>query len=339
MKTRERSWNIYSLYNLARYVFLKIENEYSNKIEQSGITLPQLRILWITKCFPGISLGEIAKLGCWAPPTVTKVLRTLMGKGLIAEEIHDDKRLYRLIVTEEGNKYINLNRMKKKDRFILFNIAEVFSKGEIDNIVMYLKELLISDSNKILLSYIHCINTNELNIDYKGFNAEERENIKNVVIFYNLLRAFILDIEGEHRQSLVKLDLTYPQVRSLLIIKAFPGLTSIQLSEIGFWSASTANVIVKNLYAKELIYKEKASLKNSLYLYITEKGEEIILKDFQENMTNLSLVSKVNKLPFNNLVMINEILDKMNKVIGNEKVEEYVRATFLAVEKRFFNNR
>lgn len=337
MKTRERTWKIYSLYNLARYVFLKIESEYSNRIEKSGITLPQLRILWITKCFPGISLGEIAKIGCWASPTVTKILKTLMSKGLIVEEVHDDRRLYRLIVTKEGDKYINLNRLQKETGSLLFNIAEMISKEEIDKVVMYLEKMFIGDSNKILLSYIQRINIDELNIDYEGFNIVEKERIKNVVKFYNVLRAFILDIEGEHRQYLMKLDLTYPQARALWIIRAFPGLTSIQLSEIGFWSASTANVIVKNLYAKEFIYKEKSSLKNSLYLYMTEKGEEIILRDFQEDIKNLSLVEKVNKLPFSDLAEVDQILDKINKVIGNEKVEAYIKATFSTIENRFYH--
>lgn len=336
MKTKERSWRIYALYNLSRYVFLKLESEYNNRIEKSGITLPQLRILWITKCFPGISLGEIAKIGCWASPTVTKMLKTLMSKGLIVEEVHDDKRLYKLIVTEEGNKYIELNKLKKETGSLIFNIANACSKEEIDKIVKYLEKIFICDSNRILVSYIQLVNMDELNIDYEGFDIEEKEKIKNVVKFYNLLRAFILDIESEHRQSLMKMDLTYPQARALWIIKAFPGLTSIQLSEIGFWSPSTANVIVKNLYAKEFIYKEKSALKNSLYLYMTEKGEDIILKDFQDDIKNLSLVDKVNRESFDDLAEVNSILDKINKVIGNQKVEQYIKTTFSTIENRFY---
>lgn len=339
MKTRERSWKIYALYNLARYAFLKLDSEYCNKVEKSGITLPQLRILWITKCFPGISLGEIAKIGCWSSPTVTKMLKILMGKGLIVEEVHDDKRLYKLIVTEEGNRFININKMKKGDEFLLFKIAHEISKEEIDRLVNYFEKILIWDNNKILLSYIQLVNMDELNIDYEGFDIEEKENIKKIVKFYNLLRAFILDIEGEHRQYLMKLDLTYPQARALWIIKAFPGLTSIQLSEIGFWSPSTANVVVKNLYAKEFIYKEKSALKNSLYLYITEKGEDIILRDFEEDIKSLSIAKKVDRQPFNDLEGINTILDKINKVIGNEKVEAYVKTTFSVIEDRFYYNK
>ena len=81
MKQSEYLFNIHSLYNIARYAFLKIESNYARTVETSGITLPQLRILWIIKVFPGISLSNVAKIGCWTSPTVSNMIKILMRKS------------------------------------------------------------------------------------------------------------------------------------------------------------------------------------------------------------------------------------------------------------------
>lgn len=52
MKKNEYLLSVHSLYNLARYAFLKIESNYARTVETSGITLPQLRVLWIIKVSP-----------------------------------------------------------------------------------------------------------------------------------------------------------------------------------------------------------------------------------------------------------------------------------------------
>lgn len=334
---RKQLWNKYCLYNYARYVYLKIENRYNNRIEETGITLPQLRVLWVIKCFPGVSLGEIARIGCWAPPTVTKMLRSLMDKGLVIEEEHENKRSYKLLVTEEGDKYIEINRLGREDNFILFDLSKSLETDEIKKAVQVLENISINDKNNIILSYVERINEKKLKIDYDQFDEHESERLKYIIAFYNLLRTFILSVESAHRQLIAKFDVTYPQLRALWIIEAFPGITSSQLSEISFWSPSTSNIIVKNLYSKELIYKEKSQIKNALYLYISSKGENLILEDFNLNNRNLPILNGIKGCSDEDIRKLNLLLKNVNKIIGNDKVEDYVTRTFKVIETRLFN--
>ncbi|MDP4146399.1 MAG: MarR family transcriptional regulator [Bacillota bacterium] len=331
---KEKLKGAHYLYNLARYIFLRIENEYSNRVEPTGITLPQLRVLWIINSFPGISLGQIANIGCWTPPTVTKMLKILINKELVIKEDHDNKRLYRLQLTIKGEEYININKQYDKD-FPLFKIYDAFSEEEIDQITYVLKDVSIHKDNEIVLTYIDTINSKGLKIDYSKTSNYNRKKVEKCVYFYNLLRILILSVECEHRKQLLSFNLTYPQLRALWLLEAFPGITSSQLSEIGFWAPSTANIIVKNLYNKELIYKEKAQLKNSLFLYISHKGEELILKDFRENQEGLPTIRKIEETELDRLYKINKLLTKMNQCLGNDKVEIYVDKTFQVISRRW----
>jgi DNA-binding MarR family transcriptional regulator len=194
----------------------------------------------------------------------------------------------------------------------------------------------INTNNKLMLSYIDSVEKNGFKIDYNQFNITQGKKLEDIVWFYNILRIFILKIEGEHRGLLAKYNLTYPQLRALWVIEAFPGLTSVKLSEISFWSPSTVNVIVKNLYEKDLIYKEKSHIKNSLYLYLSKKGESIIISDFRENQEKLSLFHWIENVSDEELFKINSLLKEMNKAIGNDNVEEYVRRTYDVIENSCF---
>lgn len=334
MINKYRIWNAHSLYNLARYVFLKIENEYNSLIEASGITLPQLRVLWIIKSFSGISLGEIAKIGCWAPPTVTKMLRILLSKGLVEKEQYHNKKLYRLQLTKLGEEYININRQGHDESFTLMKLSKEFNEEEIDVVIGLLKTICINKENEIILSYIDNINEKNLKIDYNRFSFSERVKFQKFVIFYNLLRTFILRIESEHRQQLVKYNLTYAQLRALWIIEAFPKLTSVQLSEISFWSPSTANLVVKNLFTKGLILKEKSSFKNSLYLYLSQEGEELIIQEFRENMKKLSIFNVSDKIKSSELEKAIMLLKRMNTLLMNNNTETFIERTFNMIQEK-----
>lgn len=43
--------HLHKFYNLLRYLFLNIEWNYNKYVEKNNITLPQLRVLWITALF------------------------------------------------------------------------------------------------------------------------------------------------------------------------------------------------------------------------------------------------------------------------------------------------
>jgi len=296
--------------------------------------LPQLRVLWIIKAFPGISLSEIAQIGCWTPPTVTKILKNLLEKNLVIKEGSTNKKVYKLVVTEEGERFVEANRKGKNDNFYLIKLLKVLSVEELDFIMEVFKIICIDKKNDIILEYIDRINELCLKINYSDFDEEETVILKRLVHLYNLLRTFILHVESNHRQLLLKFDITYPQLRALWFVEAFKGITSVQLSEISFWSPSTANLIVNNLYDKGYIYKEKSKVKNALYLFISEKGENLILEDFKLNQKSLTIYDSIDKIPKEKLTKINCLLKKINSALENDKVEEYIIRTFEVIENR-----
>lgn len=320
----KKSLDIHTFYNLSRYCFLNIEYNYSSVVEQTGITLPQLRILWILKAFPGISLGKIATIGYWTCPTVTNILKILVDKKLVIKEDSVNKKVYKLNVTEEGEKYININKQNKSKNFHLFDLMNLFSEEELDFIVDFYKDIVIKCGKDYIFQYVDKINSLSLKVDYDDFSKDETKKLKKLVFFYNTLRIFILHVEHDHRLLLKNLNLTYPQLRALWIIEAFPGVTSRALSSLAFWSPSTASLIVKNLYTKDLIYKEKAAVKNSLYLFINSKGEQTLIDDFKLNNHRLIINDYLKDTEEKTLNTINNHLYLINKKLKNDMVENYI---------------
>lgn len=334
MDSENKLFSIHEFYNLSRYLFLNIEWNYNNLVEKTGITLPQLRVLWIIKIFRGISVGKIAKMGCWSSPTVTKMLKILMKKNLVMREETTNKKLYTLNLTENGNNLIEINKMKKHDDFVLIELLSFINNNDLSFAIETFTSITIHSNNLFLFEYIKKINQLELKIDFKDFNSTDKFNLQQLVCFYNLLRTFILTIENNHRKLLACFNLTYPQLRALWIIDAFPGITSIKLSKLGYLAPSTANIIVNNLYEKKLIYKEKSQLKNSLYLYISQIGEELLVKEFDVNQRSLLIYKDIEFLSINELSKLNQFMFMMNISLKNDFVKEYIKKTLSVIEKR-----
>lgn len=334
MDFRNKLFDIHEFYNLSRYAFLNIEWNYNNLVKKTGITLPQLRVLWIIKLFQGISLGEIAKIGCWSSPTVTKMLKILMEKKLVIREETSNKKLYTLNITQEGDKLIEINKIKKRDNFELFQLMPVVNKDDLNYIIGIFKSIIMQSNNTFVFEYIKRINKLGLKIDFSEFSDDDIYIFKQFICFYNLLRTFVLTIENNHRNMLCSLNLTYPQLRALWVIDAFPGITSVKLSELTYLAPSTVNVIVKNLYEKKLIYKEKSEFKNSRFLYISESGEELLIKEFEINQKSLLIYNNIEFLTIEELLKINKIIFDINITLKNNFVKEYIEKTFSVIEKR-----
>ena len=327
--------NTHTFYNLSRYCFLNIEYNYSSVVEESGITLPQLRVLWILKAFPGISLVEIATIGYWTCPTVTNILKILEEKNLVVKEDTKNKKLYKLNVTTEGEKYININKQSKSNNFHLFDLLNLFSEEELDFIVDFYKHIIIKYGKDYIFDYVDKINSLSLKVDYKNFSKTEVKKLKKLVFFYNTLRIFVLHMERDHSLLLRDLNLTYPQLRALWIIEAFPGINSRTLSSLAFWAPSTANLVVKNLYTKDLIFKEKSTVKNSLYLYINSKGEKLLIEDFKLNSERLIIHDYMKEIVEKKLEKINNYLYTINKRLQNYMVEIYLEKTHEILENYY----
>ncbi len=333
MDSKHRLFNIHEFYNSSRYLFLNIEWNYSKCVKETGITLPQLRVLWIIKIFSGISLVEISKIGCWSPPAVTKMIRLLMDKELVIHEETSNKKLYNLKLTEAGCSIIKMNQLNKQNNFALFDLVDVVNITDLNFVIELFKAITVQTNNIFLFEYIEKLNELELKIDFAEFTLEDKFTLQQLICFYDMLRTFILTVENKHRQLLSSLNLTYPQLRALWIINAFPGITSVKLSELAFLAPSTANVIVKNLYEKKLIYKEKSDLKNSLFLYISKCGEELLIKDFIRNQKSFLIYEDIEFLSINELSKLNEFVFKMNMALKNTMVKSYIEKTFNEIEK------
>jgi DNA-binding MarR family transcriptional regulator len=333
MDLKNKLFDIHEFYNLSRYLFLNIEWDYNNFVKKTGITLPQLRVLWIIKIFEGISLGEIAKIGCWSPPTVTKILKLLMDKNLVVREETENKKLYTLNLTEAGHNLIEVNKMKKQDKAALIRLLSVINDEDLDFIIEILKSITLYSNNVFLFEYIKKLNELGLKVDFDDFNFEEKYKLKKLILFYNLLRTFVLNLANNHRNLLVPLKLTYPQLRVLWIVDAFPGVTSVKLSKLAYLAPSTANIVVKKLYEKNLIYKEKSKLKNSLFLYISQVGEELLIKEFDVNQKSFLIYKDLQFISTVELPRLNQIMLKLNLTLKNDFVKEYIEKTFEVIKK------
>ena len=328
MKQEEYLFNIHSLYNIARYIFLKIESNYARAVETSGITLPQLRVIWIIKAFPGISLSDIAKIGCWTSPTVSNMIKILMIKKLIFKEETTNKKIYKFQLTQMGEQFININKQSEKNKFYIFDLMGVLTHKELDFIIYIFTGILIREKKEFIFDYIEKINEMNLKIDLTDFHIDEVSIIKKTITMYNLLRTFILTVENNHREPLKEFNVTYAQLRALWIIRAFPGITSKELSDISFWSPSTVHVIVKNLNSKGFIHKEKALIKNAHYLDISKQGENLIIEDYKKNQKTLLIFNELKDIKLQDILKLNCLLWTMNDTLGNYKTKEYVEKTF-----------
>lgn len=327
MKRNDIAFQLHSFYNLSRYLFLKIEYTYNSEVEKHNITLPQLRVLWILGCFPGISQDRIAKIGCWTPPTVSDIIKILFQKNLIYREETPNRKTHTLKLTALGEGKILETKIKQGSKVALLKLLDKFTCKELELLLNTFKYVIITKDNNYILEYIERLNELGLKFDFKEFTIEEKEYIKKLVFIYNLVRIFVLTIQTKHSNVLVDFNLTYPQLRSLNIIKAFPNITSSELSKIGFWSKSTANLIVSNLYKKHLICKEKGSVKNSIHINISDKGQSILSYDIKNNLQNIDMIRPLKNLN-NDLIYINSLLSKMNHIVENDLINIIILRTY-----------
>jgi DNA-binding MarR family transcriptional regulator len=319
-------------YTLSRYLFLKIEREYANLVEKSGVTLPQLRILWITSAFPGANSTMISNIGCWTPPTVSRMIKILLEKNLIDRDASGSKSKG-IHLTAKGLATIQENRQLHGSAFPLFKLMDAAEKDELDSLISVYKYTAVESGNDLIMDYIDKVNNLSLKIDYSTFPEADQARLRKLVELYNLLRVFVLSVENSHSLLLNKLGLTYPQMRALTVIKAYSGLTSSQLAEIALWSPSSANLVVKNLLSKNLIYRKKGVVKNSLHMYVTDKAVEVLNEDSKENENKIGTLNLLDDVPKEKLRELNVLLHTLNKSVNNDMVVDFIDRVLYPVKK------
>jgi DNA-binding MarR family transcriptional regulator len=319
-------------YTLSRYLFLKIEREYAKIVERSGVTLPQLRILWIISAFPGANSSMISKIGCWTPPTVSRMIKILLEKNLVDRDVSGSKSKG-IHLTAEGSRLIQENRQLHGSAFPLLKLMDSAEKEELDGLISVYKYTALESGNDYIMNYINKVNELSLKIDYSTFPEDDQPRLKKLVVLYNLLRVFVLSVENSHSLLLTKLGLTYPQMRSLRIIRAYSGLTSSQLAEIALWASSSANLVVKNLIAKGLIYRKRGIVKNSLHMYVTEKAEAELDRDSRENENKIGTLNLLDSVPKEKLRELNLFLHSLNESVNNDMVVDFIDRCLYPVQK------
>lgn len=256
------------------------------------------------------------------------MIKILINKNLLIIKNNSNNKTKNVFLTEQGNNIININKQKKGSTFPLSSLTHILSKDELTYLVNFYKYLSISSNNLLIFDYINKINELSIKIDYNSYTDEESSILKDLVYYYNLLRIFVLTTENSHSLLLKEFNLTYAQLRALKIIKAYESLTSKQLSEMALWSPSTSNLVVKNLLSKDLIYKRKGLLKNSIHIFITDKGKDIITNDYVNNSNRIDTLNILDNESAEKLNYLNTLLYPLNYALKNTMINEYILKTF-----------
>jgi DNA-binding MarR family transcriptional regulator len=101
--------------------------------EELGLTLSQLRVLYMLQAGPGTPAGAVAAQLKVRPSTATGVVDRLVRDGLVRRERDDlDRRRVRIWLTERGMRVIN--ELRARNRAQIWKIFRNFSEQDLADI-------------------------------------------------------------------------------------------------------------------------------------------------------------------------------------------------------------
>lgn len=101
--------------------------------EELGLTMSQLRVLYMLQAEPGTPAGNIAALLKVRPSTATGIVDRLERDGLVRRERDDlDRRRVRVWLTDQGIRVIN--EIRARNRAVIWKIFRNFSEQELRDI-------------------------------------------------------------------------------------------------------------------------------------------------------------------------------------------------------------
>ncbi len=101
--------------------------------EELGLTMSQLRVLYMLQAGPGTPAGAVAAHLKVRPSTATGIVDRLVRDGLVRRERDDlDRRRVRIWLTERGMRVIN--ELRARNRAQIWKIFRNFSQQQLDDI-------------------------------------------------------------------------------------------------------------------------------------------------------------------------------------------------------------
>lgn len=101
--------------------------------EELGLTMSQLRVLYMLQAGPGTPAGAVAAQLKVRPSTATGIIDRLVRDGLVRRKRDDiDRRRVRIWLTERGLKVIN--ELRARNRAVIWKIFRNFSEQELVDI-------------------------------------------------------------------------------------------------------------------------------------------------------------------------------------------------------------
>ncbi len=101
--------------------------------EELGLTMSQLRVLYMLQAGPGTPAGSVAAQLKVRPSTATGIIDRLVRDGLVRRERDDqDRRRVRIWLTERGMRVIN--ELRARNRAQIWKIFRNFSEQQLYDI-------------------------------------------------------------------------------------------------------------------------------------------------------------------------------------------------------------
>ena len=102
--------------------------------EELGLTMSQLRVLYLLQAAPGTPAGAVATMLKVRPSTATGIIDRLVDKQKLVRRERDDsdRRRVRIFLTERGHKVIT--ELDTRKRAVIWKIFRNFSEQELADI-------------------------------------------------------------------------------------------------------------------------------------------------------------------------------------------------------------
>lgn len=106
-----------------------------------GLTMTQLRVLFILRANPGLTAGALAEHLSVTPPTLTRIMDRLVRHNLVEREVDaEDRRCVRHNLTDKG--LATVDEMERTGRAVIYDVLRRLTPVQLERVVLALRELL-----------------------------------------------------------------------------------------------------------------------------------------------------------------------------------------------------